>query len=988
MKTLRHLRLLLPVMLLVQLSQAQQYPVRLYTTADGLSQMQVMSVFTDSRGLLWAGTKFGISRFNGERFEQLHPRLLKGAEFYAITEDRNGNLWFTKSYGLGNTRYNGHQVRHYPNLPHPIHFDHQNRGWTVDAESRLCYFYQDSLYRADRLLPALRNERVGNWYYDEAGRQLLIITHSNRVFLYRQNKLVSLPCAYKFNFEPIPPRLISDRFHYMLTAYHPDKPKTIRYLYFDGQQLVPLADYEPNGRFAALRPVSFDYYVVLNGKLYRMDRQTTQLRLVTAVLGGCAPFTQAGNSQFVGTEQGLCRLTDVGFRHFDRTGAPYVWSVAEDKNGIIWWMNFRSAIRLWDGHTIRNGPDFKLPMANDWYYGSRRGPDNALYLGNGRGVVRYDGNRHTLLAPPGLENQEFVTWSTLSDARRGWLVQGSTGQVNVFKRGKLIRQFGPAQGLPDFGNYYALAQDRQDNYWIGGSGGFCRLNPDTRQVKAYTHANNRFLRTTVMGLGFDSTQTLWIASAKGLSYLDPKTDSVRHICPELFDTPVLYFGIKNNYLFAGDLRTLHVLDLAHFHRTGEVHIKGFNQNNGFLGIEPGQNGFFCDSKNRVWIPSGSVLSYLDLNKFRFVSDPLRAGIYAINDSLLRFQHRPDSVLHLPYGEDMIKITGEAIGFDRPTRTQYRYRLNGGIWSDWLRSPEIYLTDLKQGRHQFEFEARRNSQTGELPALAAIQFQTHLPFYKWAIFPYLGIVLFVGGLSLLGYLSYRDQRNMLQAEEQELRLSLLQIQTLQAQLNPHFVSNALGSIQESITVQNHERANRQVVELASLFRSFLDSSVKSNDLFRKSRRGESDIGLDKEIKLLRNYINFEQLHQNNRFTYDIWWPQGFDPMLRTLPPILIQPFVENALVHGLNNLPNNSPGHLQIRCYTDPDDRLVIEVEDNGVGRAEVARIQQKAIKPHVSHGSNLVEDRIRLLNQIGYQITLGIEDAPTGGTLVRLIIDG
>ena len=971
---------------------AQLYPVRLYTNADGLSQIQVMSVFADSRGLLWAGTKFGVSRFNGERFEQLPPSLLKGNTFSHITEDRNGRLWFTTGYGRGSARYDGRTVRFFSGLTSAIHFDHQNRGWTTDTNGRLRLFWQDSLYHTDRLLPSLRNERIMDMFYHESSQQLILITRSNRVFLYHQNRLVPLSVPYRFDLDVAlngqwGPHLIADHHHWIVKSCKPGQRRALTYLYFDGHQFIPFVDYVlAEKRFTWLRPLPCDYFIAIDGKIYRIDRQTTRLQPVTEATSGAHTFAQIGTSQFIGTEQGLCKLNDTGFRHFDRHDAPYVWSVAEDRNGLIWWLNYRSPIGLWDGQTVRAGPNFKLSRDDEWYFGSRRGADNALYLSHLQGIVRYDGKQHRLLHPTN-PKQPAHTWSTLEDTRRNWWVQGSEGRLNVYQQGRYVRSFCPEQGLPDFIDYHALTQDSYGNYWTGGTGGFCRFNPNTGQVNAYTTHNKRFIGGTVYGLGFDSTQTLWIASSGGLAYLEAKTESVRFVGQTLFQTPISYFGIKGRYLFAGDLRALYVLDLAHFHRTGQLRIKGFNEHNGFMGVEPGQNGFFCDSKDRVWIPSGSVLSYLDLKHLTLTSDPLRANIYAVNDSLLPVRHRPDSVLNLPYGQDIAKITYEAIGFDRAARTQYRYRLNNDPWSDWLTAAEVYLTNLVPGNHRFELEARRNSHTGEPPALTSVRFRTHLPFWKWAIFPYLAILLFGTGAGSVGYLSYRSRRNSLRLQEQDHQLLFLQVQTLQAQLNPHFIFNVLGSVQRSILNDDREQANQSLVRLSQLIRGFLESSVRGNDLTGKSRSDDFEVRLDKEIEMLRAYVEFECLQYRNQFSYAFDWPATFDPSLWSLPPMLIQPFVENAIKHGLLGLPANTPGHLWVRFRPDADDSLMVEIGDSGIGRDEARQQQARTIRPHASHGGRLVEQRIAVLNRVGYRITLTTTDRSPGGTVVRLHIN-
>lgn len=967
--------------------QAQQYPVQMYTNHDGLSQMQVISVFSDSRGIVWAGTKWGVSRYNGERFETLSPRQLHGNQFSAITEDRAGNVWFVQDFSHGAIRYNGRRTKLFPQLVFPLHFDHKNRGWTIGADRRLACLQGDSLHRAEAVLPQLKQDSIADLYYDEQRRQLVICTVHGYGYRYGNNKLERFVIEERLsglNEDELGLHINTAPNQFVISGYNPRQPTLYQYAWYDGQTFVPFLTYDTKRRkMSIIRSLPQDYILTIRGKMYRVEKQSRRPVFVVAAISTARAYATIGDNLFVGTEQGLCRLTDTGFRHFDRKQAPYVWSVAEDRNGQLWWMNYRLPINVWNGQTVRTRTDHGQ-VNNEWYFGSRRGSDGNLYLAHATGVVRYDGKRFTLIRPPN-PTEWAVTWSTLEDTKRGLLLQGTDKGVNVYRQGEWTRKItAEHDGLPDLRSYYTLAQDSQGSYWMGGVQGFCAYNPDSRQVKAYTYANKRFPRSSVKGLAFDRAGTLWIASGQGLAYLDKRTDSVRFIRTDLFNSPIYYFGIADNYLMAGDLNSLYIMDLAAFHRQGKVIIKGFNQHNGFLGIEPGQNGFYRDSKDRVWIPSGSVLSYVDMRKLRLTSDPLRANLYAVDDSLLPFSYPLDTVVQLPFNQQTIKLNCEAIGFDRTSHTQYRYKLDEKPWSGWLTTSEIYLTDLANGLHTVQLDAQRNSIDSHPRTPASIRFRVSLPFWRWGSFYYIGLFIVASGLAGIVLLTYRNRQTKLRLQEQDQQMLFLQVQTLQAQLNPHFVFNVLGTLQDMILRDDRNEANLNLIRLSTLIRSFLESSIQS-ELPTKRRSIDFELPLANELELVKLYVELESLQYRDRFTYSILVSPDIDPELWSIPPMLIQPFVENAIKHGL--LYRQTPGSLTIRVLKGADDALLLDVEDNGVGRAEAKRRQMTSIRPYVSRGSELVERRIEVLNTLGYTIHLSITDPPAGGTLVRLSIN-
>jgi LytS/YehU family sensor histidine kinase len=135
-------------------------------------------------------------------------------------------------------------------------------------------------------------------------------------------------------------------------------------------------------------------------------------------------------------------------------------------------------------------------------------------------------------------------------------------------------------------------------------------------------------------------------------------------------------------------------------------------------------------------------------------------------------------------------------------------------------------------------------------------------------------------------------------------------------------------------------------------------------------------------LLKLYIEFEQFVRKGKFTYAITVGNGIDVENFTLPPIIIQPFVENAIKHGL--FYKEGTGHLHIHFFKENRDVLICEITDDGVGMAQAKKIQATSIKSYKSLSSQLILDRIERLNLMGYDIHIKMENRTDGGTKVRI----
>lgn len=224
---------------------------------------------------------------------------------------------------------------------------------------------------------------------------------------------------------------------------------------------------------------------------------------------------------------------------------------------------------------------------------------------------------------------------------------------------------------------------------------------------------------------------------------------------------------------------------------------------------------------------------------------------------------------------------------------------------------------------------------------------------------------------------------LKNKEREQRIKFLQIQTLQSQLNPHFIFNVLSSIQSLVLNEKTELANKYLISFSKLIRSFLNSTVRSNATLDISSF-ELEVTLKEELELINLYIEFERLQYDNKFDFEL----NVDPSIEidtfSIPPMIIQPFVENSIKHGLNYM--EVRGVLKVKFYL-KDNSLMCEIEDNGVGRNRAAQMQAETIRAYKPMGIDLVMQRVKILNTLDYDIRVYTEDLSPQGTRVNIFFN-
>jgi len=226
------------------------------------------------------------------------------------------------------------------------------------------------------------------------------------------------------------------------------------------------------------------------------------------------------------------------------------------------------------------------------------------------------------------------------------------------------------------------------------------------------------------------------------------------------------------------------------------------------------------------------------------------------------------------------------------------------------------------------------------------------------------------LLVIGTTSYFTYKN---AQASKVANQLLALKSLRSQMNPHFIFNALNSVNHFIAQQDERAANKFLSEFSQLMRLVLENSQ------------EDFIPLQQEQDILSLYLKLEHYRFRDKFDYTIDVDASLNTEAMEVPPMLIQPYIENAVWHGLRY--REEKGHLSLRFIKD-NGQLVVEVKDNGIGRKQSAALKTAQQKKHRSTGLKNIRERLDILNKVyKTHYRVAIDDLPEGsGTEVRVYL--
>ena len=273
---------------------------------------------------------------------------------------------------------------------------------------------------------------------------------------------------------------------------------------------------------------------------------------------------------------------------------------------------------------------------------------------------------------------------------------------------------------------------------------------------------------------------------------------------------------------------------------------------------------------------------------------------------------------------------------------------------------INYTNVPPGSYTLKVRASNNdgfwNEEGYELALTVIP-----PFWAtWWFRSLLAIALIASVL-----LFFRSRENRIRKEEARQtainkQIAEIRMTALRGQMNPHFIFNSLNSIQHFITNRDKTEAINYLSKFSKLIRKILENSR------------ENTVSLSNELQLLELYIQLEQLRFSNKFEYQIVVDEKIDIENTEIPPLLIQPYIENAILHGLIN--KNGEGDLYLSLEKN-NGLIICKIEDNGIGRAKAQEIEQGKVSRHKSLGITVTEERISgLFALLDYKMEVVIED--------------
>lgn len=388
------------------------------------------------------------------------------------------------------------------------------------------------------------------------------------------------------------------------------------------------------------------------------------------------------------------------------------------------------------------------------------------------------------------------------------------------------------------------------------------------------------------------------------------------------------------------------------------------------GINPRDINAIDHADGYVFIATNKGLIYFpETLKWKNTQTP----ILYINHVLIEGKkHSNLSNIILPFNNHNFSVDLSSISFRSRGNYTYRYRLSG-LNDNWTTVPannkQITFSHLPSGAYTFEVQAVNEngicSQTRSFP----LTIEQALWETWWF---YLLTTIFI--IVIIALIFYSRFRYLKRKADLNNKLVLSQLTALKSQMNPHFMFNALNSIQDLMLHQDTKGSNLYISKFSNLMRKVLNAS------------DQTSITLQEEIEILSLYLDLEKLRFREEFTFELNLQGDIDPYQLSLPSMILQPFVENAIKHGLLH----KKGEKKLSIQFILKEQLICEITDNGIGRKHAAEIKERQNR-NSSFATSATEKRIELLNnmdQVKYQLEIIdlFENDEACGTKVRITL--
>jgi len=909
---------LLGLMLSTQLHA--QFPVmQHWAQPTGLPSNIVFDVAQDSRGYIWFGSEKGLSRFDGKDIRQYtHPNM-NGTAVSNVFEDNQGRIWCQNFIG-----------QKFFVIADSMHFEEKlpvagnytpvllnEEGELVIGSAEKLSVYEPSTLALNRQL-----QIDGHIITINLQQKHVWVMTAENLFQFKDEKLIS---TTELPHIPNPADFLLAWMNNKMYAFPKMGNEGFVYEVFPSQTKMNVL---PNDVVVQSVKVFGDsmLWVGTTAGLYLFDREMKPLFAGHSLLNGysiSSTMRDRDGAFWISTiDHGLYRIPDL---------STIQWESREESFTVF---------------SHRND-------AKEMLIGTESG--KVLSLGN-------DGLKTSIEAAT-----RHRVGVILNDSARNMTIR-ATDKIYMSKEGKSFATFTGA------GKDFLKTNEGLLVLALTGAVTVWDMNRPKSELKHIDLGSSTFRSSSLTQ--HPKNGKVQVATSIGIWEFDPRSDSVA----------TLLFGdvIANHLIWLGDTLVASTQNGIRLFRHGKQ-IAALDKADGLNGsvgrmqlysstlyaraenviyeIRPSdlklRESSLVSSNNPVidyllkegflYVASGSHINRIALSKPASMTHIPNVELLELrsNDRLIdRF--RPEGLEH---DQNSIQIQYAVPWFDDLASLKVQYRVNESDWrtnNPMLRS--INLPFLSAGDYQIEMRVLLAD--GRVSPSEVLAFRIRAPLYKRWWFQ--GSLLFLLASAFYGLYRYRvrmmGRQNLLLQEklklEQELERSLLA--SIRSQMNPHFVFNALNTIQSYIYSNDRNNAVNYLGKFAQLTRKVLDMS------------NHESVSLAEELDALNLYLELEKMRFEESLQVKVEVDAGIYPEGCKIPPMLIQPYVENALKHGLLHRKENR----KLRCSFRKEGKvLVVEIADNGIGRKRSREMNEKSVRQHVSFSTDASQKRIELMNK-------------------------
>ncbi|MBO9204577.1 MULTISPECIES: sensor histidine kinase [Niastella] len=931
---------------------SQEYSYTHYDSRDGLGSSTVYCMTQDKQGFLWFGTETGVTRFDGSHFES-----------------------FTKEEGLPD------------NDIIQVFADSKGRVWLAPFKKTVCYYYKGVIHNStnDTLLKNLRiHDNVVQFAEDRAGN--ILLQEVTRVHLLQTNGQITTlttngkkPFSYiskiggrqaggfwlmedgniytleqnRFTLWQTVP-YVYDHIHFAFASMVNDKlfyrsaPEQVMAMSLPDRKMVPFAS---NRKYEVVNSAVIDdshaASCTLEGAfVYDVNSPDSIQHHLPGVAISNVFKDSEGSWWFTTMGNGVYRLNSsvaLNAQVIEKRQTPIPsWlgqapASKELKQSISTYKlvrKYASSNGKWEDQTpftwFNHLPIINLITLND----------RSMVLGSAFFLQKLtpDLNRLTATIYP-------MTVKALCAYQNNVIVATDKNVVAVDQnRFEIVDTLLRERATCVFSN--------DDTLYVGTLNGLYQLLPDKRLINLGEKI--KALQGHITAVKEDANQVVWVATA-GEGLIGYGNDGV-----------VRQFS-RHNGLSSNICRTL-------FYENGKLWVgtdKGVNRINVMEPWFPIQKYTISDglssdiidviyvTNKKVFIGTPEGITFFDEEKMTSQS---HCDLWFTNITVAGSVYYPDDApVLIPHAKNNIQFNYVAISYKSSGDIRYRYRLLG-LDSTWRETRETLLSypALPSGDYQLQLQAINKFDV--YSQVLTSGFTVEKLLYEKTWFRMLIVLTSMAITSLVMWLIIRRIRKREQEKTSFVkRINELEQLSRKAQMNPHFIFNSLNSIQQYVMDADITGANKFISGFSRLIRQTLDFSSRP------------EISLEEELDYLANYMEIERTRLENAFSWKVVVDESVKPADYYIPPMILQPFVENSVRHGLR-FRRDKNGIITIAVKRDKN-HLVCMVEDNGIGRK--AAMQFKSVSPinYQSKGLSLTADRIEMFNREHEQkITMHIDD--------------